>query len=111
MSNHRGRKTRKRGGMKAKNSSFKNRLDAARKTEDDVQTGTLMPHGKVGLVPIPVARKAITHTNVVEAMPLVEGVVVKSARDNSSNKDKFLLGNAHSMKTVSYTHLTLPTID
>ena len=89
MSNYRGRKTRKRGGMKAKNSSFKNRLDAARKTEEDVKTGTLRPQGKVGLVPIPVAVRA----NVVEAVPVVEGVLVKSARDNSSNTDRFLSGN------------------
>jgi ankyrin repeat protein len=93
MRNRRGRKTRKRGGMKAKSSSFKNRLDMARKTAEDVKTGTLKPQGKVGLVPIPVARKAITHTNVAEAIPVVEGVLVKSARNNSSNTDNFLLGN------------------
>jgi hypothetical protein len=101
----RNRRTRKRGGMKAKGSSFKNRLDVARKTAEDVKTGTLKPHGKVGLVPIPVARKTITHTNVVkeipvvEAMPVVEAIAVKSARDNSSNADNFLLGNPRGVKT------------
>lgn len=89
----RNRRTRKRGGMKAKNSSFKNRLDAARKTEEDVKTGTLRPQGKVGLVPIPVASKVIAHANVAEAMPVVEAVAVKGARDDVGSRygnDNFL---------------------
>jgi len=89
----RNRRTRKRGGMKAKNSSFKNRLDAARKTEEDVKTGTLRPQGKVGLVPIPVASKVIAHANVAEAMPVAEAVAVKGARDDVGSRhgnDNFL---------------------
>jgi hypothetical protein len=87
------RKTRKRGGMKAKSSSFKNRLDVARKTAEDVKTGTLKPQGKVGLVPIPVASKVIAHANVAEAMPVVEAVAVKGARDDVGSRhgnDNFL---------------------
>ena len=89
----RNRRTRKRGGMKAKNSSFKNRLDAARKTAEDVKTGTLRPQGKVGLVPIPVASKVIAHANVAEAMPVAEAVAVKGARDDVGSRhgnDNFL---------------------
>ena len=120
---NRGHKTRKRGGMKSsfrnrldaarqtaekvgKNSSLKNRLNLARQTEEEVETGILKPvdKSKVGLVPIPVARPLsksndVVHTNIVEAIPIVEGVVVKSSRDVGNNSsDKNFLGNNSSDK-------------
>jgi len=114
MKNHRGRRTRKRGGMKSsfrnrldvarqtaekvgKNSSLKNRLALARQTEEAVETGVLKPVDKseVGSVPIPVAVRADIQSNRVEAIPVVKGVVVKNSRDDvgSSRDSRSLFGN------------------
>ncbi len=114
MKNRRGRRTRKRGGMKSsfrnrldvarqtaekvgKNSSLKNRLVLARQTEEAVETGVLKPVDKseVGSVPIPVAVRADIQSNRVEAIPVVKGVVVKNSRDDvgSSRDSRSLFGN------------------
>jgi hypothetical protein len=106
MRNRRNHKTRKRGGMKARQ-SFKNRLDAARQTEKDIEKGVVKPTGKVGLIPIaepyvqplPVAKPF----SVTQPLPVAVKVnVVKGVKslyeDNtgvSSNKvmNNIILGN------------------
>ena len=107
-------KTRKRGGTKARK-SFKNRLEAARKTEDDVEKGVVKPTGKVGLIPIAEPYTDVVNNSDVlagnntvlavnsdvlaEAIPVVEGVVV--SREESKgfpSSNKLLLGNNRGVK-------------
>ena len=111
---NRDHKTRKRGGMKSRQ-SFKNRLEAARKTEDDVEKGVVKPAGKVGLIPIAEPYTdvvnnpdvlagntnvlAVNNTVLAEAIPVVEGVVV--SREESKgfpSSNKLLLGNNRDVK-------------
>jgi hypothetical protein len=106
MRNRRDHKTRKRGGMKARQ-SFKNRLDAARQTEKDIEKGVVKPTGTVGLIPI--AEPYVQPLPVAKPLPIAQPLpvavkvnVVKGVKslyeDNTgvpSNKviNKNILGN------------------